>query len=80
LNSKVDQTDPDSDSNPTDDGSVNVLEFGNSRQMRHELVSVIRDLNDDGQLDLIAMIWLGRGEFTLAEWPEPRKAAQDIGR
>lgn len=77
---KVPQTDPDSGSNPSDDGSVDALEFGPNDQTHHELVSVISDLNDDEQLDLIALIWLGRGDFVLAEWQAARDAAQDIGR
>lgn len=80
FDTKVDQTDPESASNPTDDESVDALEFGQSDQTHHELVAVINDLNDDEQLDLIALIWLGRGDFTLAEWTEARKAASDIGR
>jgi hypothetical protein len=44
------------------------------------LSSAISDLNDDEQRDLIALIWLGRGDFTLGEWNEARTAAIDIGR
>ena len=77
---KVDQTDPDSGSNPTDDTSVDALEFGAADDTLHELNSVIRDLNDDEQRDLIALIWLGRGDFTLDEWDEARVAATDISR
>jgi len=77
---KVAETDPDSGSNPSDDNSVEVLEFGPSDDTRHELVSAIRDLNDDEQRDLIALIWLGRGDFTVGEWNETRRAAGDIGR
>jgi hypothetical protein len=80
YDAKVDQTDPDSASNPTDDGSVDALEFGLRDQTRHELVSAISDLNDDEQLDLIALIYLGRGDFTLAEWDDDLKAATEIGR
>jgi len=53
---KVDETDPDSSSNPSDDTSVDALEFGASDDTRHELVSAISDLNDDEQRDLIALI------------------------
>jgi len=77
---KVEQTDPDSGSNPSDDGGVDVLEFGPGDDTRHELVSAISDLNDDEQRDLIALIWLGRGDFSLAEWNEARQGWSDIGR
>jgi hypothetical protein len=77
---KVDQTDPDSGSNATDDGGVDALEFGPGDDTRRELSSAIDDLNDDEQRDLIALIWLGRGDFALAEWDEARASASEIGR
>jgi len=77
---KVDETDPDSGSNPSDDNSVDALEFGAADDTLHELGSAISDLNDDEQLDLIALIWIGRGDFTLSEWSKARAAASDIGR
>lgn len=80
FDAKVDQTDPDSGSNPSDDNSVDALEFGAGDDTLHELSSAISDLNDDEQRDLIALIWLGRGDFALGEWNEARAAASDIGR
>jgi len=80
FDAKVEETDPDSGSNPTDDSSVDALEFGANDDTLHELTSAISDLNDDEQQDLIALIWLGRGDFTLGEWNEAREAAIDIGR
>ena len=80
FDAKVEETDPDSGSNPTDDSSVDALEFGAGDDTLHELSSAISDLNDDEQRDLIALIWLGRGDFTLGEWNEARTAAIDISR
>ena len=77
---KVPQTDPDSGSNPSDDNSVDSLEFGPSDDTRRQLISAIHDLNEDEQRDLIALIFLGREDFTLAEWSEARQAAGEIGR
>lgn len=77
---KVPQTDPDSGSNPSDDNSVDALELGPDDNTRHELISAIHDLNDDEQADLIGLILLGRGDFTLSEWHEARKIAGPIGR
>jgi hypothetical protein len=80
FDAKVEESDPDSGSNPTDDSSVDALEFGADDDTLHELNSAISDLNDDERRDLIALIWLGRGDFTLGEWNEARAAAVDIGR
>lgn len=77
---KVTETDPDSGSNPSDDTSVDALEFGPKDDTQRELFSAIRDLNDDELLDLVALIFVGQGDFTLAEWHAARQAAADIGR
>lgn len=77
---KVPQTDPDSGSNPSDDNSVDALEFGPSDDTQNELFTAIHDLNDDEQYDLVALILVGRGDFTLDEWNGARQAAGQIGR
>ncbi len=77
---KVAETDPDSGSNPSDDVSIDALEFGPTDDTQRELFSAIRDLNDDELLDLLALIFVGRGDFTLKEWHAARQAAADIGR
>lgn len=77
---KVAETDPDSGSNPSDDNSVDALEFGPSDNTRNELASAIHDLNDDEQNDLLALIFLGRGDFSLTEWAQAKHAAREIGR
>jgi hypothetical protein len=35
---------------------------------RAELAGFIRDLNVDEQIDLVALMWLGRGDGDLASW------------
>jgi hypothetical protein len=73
-------SDPDSGSNAADDGAVDALEDEPDATTRRELVAAVSDLNDDAQLDLIALIWIGRGDYALADWKEARLAAADIGR
>ncbi|MDR3511614.1 MAG: DUF3775 domain-containing protein [Caulobacteraceae bacterium] len=80
YDAKVDESDPDSGSNPTDDNNVDALESSADDPTSAELASAINDLNEDEQLDLIALIWIGRGDFTLEQWDEARLAARDIGR
>jgi hypothetical protein len=48
--------------------------------VEQELTAAIRRLSYDAQLDLIGLIWVGRGDFSLTEWEEAREAARDIGR
>lgn len=69
-------TDPDEGSNPTDDGQRAVLEDHPDDPVRAELVTFINDLNVDEQVDLVAMMWLGRGDDELDNWNALRAEAQ----
>jgi len=42
-----------------------------------ELREMIDDLNEDGRIDLIALVWVGRGDFGRAEWQEARGLARE---
>ena len=77
---KVPQTDPDSGSNPSDDNSVDALELGPQDETRRELLSAVSDLNDSEQNDLVALIYLGRGDFSLDQWEDAKQAAADLSR
>ncbi|MBS0410282.1 MAG: DUF3775 domain-containing protein [Proteobacteria bacterium] len=80
FDEKTPNADPDSGSNAVDDGAADTLEDQADDSVEAELTAAIRGLNDDAQLDLIALTWIGRGDFTLAEWRQAREAARDIGR
>jgi hypothetical protein len=41
-----------------------------------ELIEIIRGLNEDEQIDLVALAWLGRGDGGLDEWGELRAEAE----
>ncbi|RME67815.1 MAG: DUF3775 domain-containing protein [Alphaproteobacteria bacterium] len=43
-----------------------------------ELVSAIECLNEDAQLDLMALMWVGRGDFEPEDYADARHAARDI--
>jgi hypothetical protein len=68
-------TDPDSGSNPTDDGMLSVLEDHGDDPVVQELTSFINALDEDEQVDLVALVWLGRGDDTLDDWDELRAEA-----
>jgi hypothetical protein len=67
--------DPDSGSNPSDDDDIDVLQDGGGDPVAAELSSFIRAMNEDEQLDLVALMWLGRGDGTIEEWDELRGRA-----
>ena len=63
-------SDPDSGSNPTDDGAADILEDEAGDLTGTELFDAIRGLNEDERIELIALAWVGRGTFGLGEWQE----------
>jgi hypothetical protein len=70
FDAKEGDSDPDSGSNPTDDGAADILEDGAGDATRQELFDAIRALNDDQRIELIALAWVGRGTYGLDEWQE----------
>jgi hypothetical protein len=72
---KEGDSDPDSGSNPSDDGSVDVLEDDGSDPVVNELGSFMIALNEDEQVDLVALTWLGRGDGTIDDWDDLRARA-----
>ena len=68
-------SDPDSGSNPSDDDEIDVLEDSASDPVAAELAGFIRALNEDEQLDLVTLMWLGRGDGDVDEWDDLRDRA-----
>lgn len=75
---KVEVTDPDSGSNPTDDESIDVLELLADDASLEELMAALDALNVDEQYEILALMWLGRGDFTLENWEEALDAARGV--
>lgn len=72
---KEGDSDPDSGSNPSDDDAVDVLEDDGSDPVVNELGSFLIALNEDEQVDLVALTWLGRGDGTIDDWDDLRARA-----
>jgi hypothetical protein len=69
--------DEESGSNPTDDAAVDVLQDDGCDSVAAEMASFIRALNEDEQIDLVALMWLGRGDGTIDEWEDLRSQAAE---
>jgi uncharacterized protein DUF3775 len=69
-------TDPDSGSNAADDGAASVLEAHADDLTHKELVAFITALSEEEQADLVALLWLGRGDGTMEDWDDLRDEAQ----
>ncbi len=61
-------TDPDSGSNPIDDGATDVLVSGTDDATESEIRAMIRGLNDDERANLLALFYVGAGDMEPEEW------------
>jgi hypothetical protein len=64
-------------SNPSDDGSTITLTDAADRPVRQELRQFIDALDADELDALVALAWIGRGDFEPSEW---RAAVAEAGR
>jgi hypothetical protein len=64
-------------SNPADDGEREILEDRSDNPTDAELRGALAALNRDEMDELIALTWLGRGDFTKSEWPTALAEAGD---
>ena len=70
-------TDPDSGSNGSDDEMVDVLMDDGRDPVAREISGFINALSEDEQIDLVALMRLGRGDGTLDEWSDLRRQAAE---
>ncbi len=68
-------SEPDPASNPSDDKSAAVLEDHADDPVVEELTSLIDALSQDEQIDLVALAWLGRDDYTAGDWSAVRDEA-----
>lgn len=75
----VKQPPTDSDSGPglVDEIPEDVLENGADDSLENEFTEFVEGLNDDEQLDLVALMWVGRGTYTPGQWKEARRVAAE---
>ncbi|MGN6448698.1 MAG: DUF3775 domain-containing protein [Brucella intermedia] len=74
---QVPATDEDSGSNASDDNEVDILDASLTNPTRKELFAAIRSLNIDERQELLALMWVGRGDFSPDEWDEALSTAAD---
>lgn len=64
-------------SNPADEDMRPVLDDRSDHPVDSELKGFIEALNEDEQIDLVALAWLGRDGSSAAEWTEIRTNAAE---
>jgi Protein of unknown function (DUF3775) len=70
-------TDPAPGSNPIDDGSTDVLTETPGDLTEDELRDVIAGLNEDERAELIALVYVGRGDMEPEEWGAAVRLARE---
>jgi uncharacterized protein DUF3775 len=70
--------DSDSGSNPSDDNDVAILEATGDNPTEQELAGALNALDDDQRIELLALTWLGRGDFDRSEWQDALARAREI--
>jgi hypothetical protein len=68
-------TDSGDASNPTDDAMASILESRGDDPVVEELARFIAALNEDEQIDLVTLAWLGRGDGSIGDWDDLRAEA-----
>jgi hypothetical protein len=65
---KVEPVIPDSASDMADDGAREVLEDRDSDPVAVEITQFVESLDEDERATLVALMWLGRGDYAIDEW------------
>ncbi len=66
---------PDSPSGSDDDWAMQVLADHIGDMSVQEIKAAVEDLSPEQQAEVVALMWLGRGDFTLEEWDEANSEA-----
>jgi len=77
FDAEVPADEGDSDSNPADDAESGILLDTPDNATLEELHDAIDGLNIDEQEELLALIWIGRGDFTADEWKDAMLLARE---
>jgi hypothetical protein len=67
FHAKVAIVDPAPGSNPVDEGERGVLQDSRDDAVGADLRRLIRDLDDDAIAELVALFWIGRGDYAPGE-------------
>lgn len=64
-------------SNPSDDASVEVLTPEGEATVRGQFAGLISAMNTDELDELVALFWVGRGDFTADDWEAALAQSRD---
>ena len=68
---------PDTPGSPSEDWALQALAAHSGDSVFQEFKSTIDDLEPDQQQEVVALMWLGRDEFSVDEWEAAREEARN---
>ena len=68
---------PESRSNPSGDWATQTLASHIDDMTFQEFKSIIEDLEPVQQIQVVALLWIGRGDYDVEEWDDVLEQAQD---
>lgn len=77
FDANVPTVDGDEKPQSPDEMEIEVLEERVDDSVQDEFTEFVEGLNDDEQLDLVALMWVGRGTYAPAQWKEARRTAAE---
>lgn len=78
YDAEVPAVDEDSGSNPSDDADRDVLEESPENPTLQELVDAIDGLSELERIEVLALVWLGRGDYSKEEWRDALREARRV--
>lgn len=78
FDAEVEPVDENNGSNEADDGERDILEDTPDNPTYQELVDAIKSLNDIEKIELLALVFVGRGDFSKDEWRDALEEAAAV--
>ncbi len=78
YDAEVPPVDEESGSNPSDDADRDVLQESPENVTYQELADAIDGLSELERIELLALTWLGRGDYSKEEWRDALREARQV--
>ncbi|KAB2849541.1 MAG: DUF3775 domain-containing protein [Hyphomicrobiaceae bacterium] len=78
LQAREEEVDPDEGSNAIDDNMIDALQDTKGDLSRREVIKELQGLNERQQAELVALMWIGRGDAEPEEWEETIELARQF--
>lgn len=78
YDAEVPPVDEESGSNPSDDADRDVLQESPENLTYQELADALDGLSELERIELLALTWLGRGDYSKEEWRDALREARQV--